>query len=62
MTKSQVLGLLTEFLPKVSKMQISSYYVPEYGCFQDVWIRGMRVLLPDLKLIREKLEVEYLPF
>lgn len=62
MSKSQVLGILTELLPNVSKMKISQYFVPDYDCFQGVQIRGMDVLLPDLRLIREKLAKEYLPF
>ncbi len=62
MSKSQVLGLLTELLPNVRKMKISQHFVPDYDCFQGVKIRGMDVLLPDLKLIREKLATEYLPF
>ena len=43
-------------------IQVSSHYVPGEGCYQYAKIRGMSVLVPDLKKVRTALREQYLPF
>ncbi len=62
MTKSQVLGLLAEMLPKVSSMEVKTFSIPSSGTYTSAKIRGMDVLVPNLVLIRQKLAEEMLPF
>lgn len=61
LTDAQILSIAYRLLPLVTSMEISSYTVPARNAYDSVNIRGMAVLLPDLELIREQLENEYLP-
>ena len=60
LTDSEILSLAYRLLPFASSISISSYTVPASDCYYSANIRGMSVLVPDLPLIRQRLE-EYLP-
>ena len=60
LTDSEILSLAYRLLPLASSISISSHTVPASDCYYSANIRGMSVLVPDLPLIRQRLE-EYLP-
>ena len=60
LTDSEILSLAYRLLPLASSISISSHTVPASDCYNSANIRGMSVLVPDLPLIRQRLE-EYLP-
>ena len=60
LTNSEILSLAYRLLPLASSISISSHTVPASDCYNSANIRGMSVLVPDLPLIRQRLE-EYLP-
>lgn len=60
LTNSEILSLAYRLLPLASSISISSHTVPASDCYYSANIRGMSVLVPDLPLIRQRLE-EYLP-
>jgi anionic cell wall polymer biosynthesis LytR-Cps2A-Psr (LCP) family protein len=47
MTNSQILGLAADILPMVGQLQTTKLQIPAPGTYQDVYIRGMAVLLPN---------------
>ncbi len=62
MTIGERWALLMEFLPVVSKMEVSSYSIPFSGSYTPTKIGKKAVLVPNLDKIRKKLAEEYLPF
>ena len=60
LTDSEILSLAYRLLPLASSISINSHTVPASDCYYSANIRGMSVLVPDLPLIRQRLE-EYLP-
>ena len=60
LTDREILSLAYRLLPLASSISISSHTVPASDCYYSANIRGMSVLVPDLPLIRQRLE-EYLP-
>ena len=60
LTDSEILSLAYRLLPLASSISIRSHTVPASDCYYSANIRGMSVLVPDLPLIRQRLE-EYLP-
>lgn len=60
LTDREILSLVYRLLPLASSISISSHTVPASDCYYSANIRGMSVLVPDLPLIRQRLE-EYLP-
>lgn len=61
MSNTQIMSLAMTFAPKLTNVQLSSYYVPPRDSYQSARIRGMAVLVPDRAKIREYLKYEYLP-
>lgn len=61
LTDAQIITLAYRLLPLVKSMEIETHTVPARNAFKSVSIRKMAVLLPDLELIHEQLETEYLP-
>lgn len=61
MSNANIMSLAMELAPSMSKMQVSSYYVPPRDAYQSAMIRGMAVLVPDRAKIRDYLKNEYLP-
>lgn len=47
MTNSQILGLAADILPMVGQLQTTRLQIPAPGTYQNVYIRGMAVLLPN---------------
>ena len=56
LTDSEILSLAYRLLPLASSISISSHTVPASDCYYSANIRGMSVLVPDLPLIRQRLE------
>ncbi len=61
LTDTEILSLAYRLLPVFSSLSIDSYTVPADDCYYSANIHGMAVLVPDLQLIRQYLEEEYLP-
>lgn len=61
LTDAEILSLAYRLLPLFSSISINSYTVPANDCYYSANIRGMAVLVPDLQMIRQYLEEEYLP-
>ena len=61
MTDATITSLIATLLPKVSTLKINTYCVPSKGNFVYGFARGMHVLIPDHKKIRDTVENEYLP-
>lgn len=62
MSNARILSLMTQLAPMVSSMEVNTYRVPANNAYRSASIRGMSVLVPDLKKIRTQLKEEYLPF
>lgn len=60
MTNKQIIELAMALVPHMSSLEINSYHIPTDDGYYGASIRGMSVLVPDLKVNREALE-EYLP-
>ena len=52
---------LQEMFGLFGKAEINTYHIPPDGTFSYVFIRGMSVLFPDLKAIRDLLANQYMP-
>ena len=61
LTDSEILSLAYRLIPMVSSVTVETHMVPGHDSYTAARIRGMSVLVPDLTLIRQKLEEEYLP-
>lgn len=62
MSTPKIYSLAAKLAPLATKLEVSTYTVPMEGAYSDVAIRGMQVLLPDIKVIKQHLKEEYLPF
>jgi LCP family protein required for cell wall assembly len=62
MTNGQIFSLASKVFQLLTKIDIRTYYIPPDGTYSYVFIRGMSVLYPDLKAIREILISQYMPF
>ena len=62
MSNMDISSLALRYAPSLPSLQVSSHYVPGEGCYQYAKIRGMSVLVPDLKKVRTALREQYLPF
>jgi LCP family protein required for cell wall assembly len=62
MTDETIASLIAALLPKISTLEITTHCVPSKGNFMYGYARGMQVLIPDNKKIRDTIEAEYLPF
>lgn len=61
MTDMQILSLATKLFPMMNSLDLKSYSVPAKNAYTSARIRGMAVLVPDLDVIRQQLQNEYLP-
>lgn len=62
MSNMDITSIAVRFAPSLPSISVESHYVPGEGCYQYAKIRGMSVLVPDLKKVRTALREEYLPF
>lgn len=62
LTPTQITKLITKITPLISKIAIGTYFIPAEDCYTDAIIKGMAVLVPDLKSNRDLLKNEYFPF
>lgn len=62
LTTTQITKLITKLTPLLPKVSIGTHFIPANGCYTDAMVRGMAVLLPDLKANRDLLKDEYFPF
>lgn len=62
LTTTQITKLITRLTPLLPKVSIGTYFIPANGRYTDAMVRGMAVLLPDLKANRDLLKNEYFPF
>ena len=56
MTNQEIWNYMAAILPILKDLKINTQQIPADGTFQDVSIRGMRVLLPDLEANRKILK------
>ncbi|MBE6686582.1 MAG: LytR family transcriptional regulator [Ruminococcaceae bacterium] len=62
MTNDDIWDLLFEIAPIISSVKLNSYSVPDTGDYSYANVNGMSVILPNMNLIREKLQKTYLPY
>ena len=55
MTDSDITRYMTELLPILHELEVSSQTIPVSGSYKSVSVRGMAVLVPDLEANREVL-------
>lgn len=56
LTNQKILGLVRDLAPLLPKLSMDSQRIPGDGMYQNASIRGMSVLLPDIKANRELLK------
>ena len=61
MSNGEIIQLATKLFPLLSSVDIKSCHIPAEGTYSSTYVRGMAVLVPDLKANRAKLEEGYLP-
>ena len=61
MTNSQIIDVAMVTLPLVSNLQLKEYRIPTDDGYYNAYIRGMAVLVPDLKLAQNYLKEDFLP-
>ena len=61
LTNSQIYAIAAKMFGLFGKAEINTYHIPPDGTFSYVFIRGMSVLFPDLKAIRDLLANQYMP-
>lgn len=62
MSNTQIYAIMTKLFSLFGKVEINTYHIPPDGTYTNVYIRGMAVLYPDLKAIRDILADQYMPF
>ena len=62
MTNDDIWDLLFEIAPIISSVKMNSYSVPDNGDYSYANVNGMSVILPNMELIRNKLQNKYLPY
>lgn len=53
MTDSDITGYMVRLLPILSELEVTTQTIPASGTYKSVSVRGMAVLVPDLKANRE---------
>lgn len=53
MSSSQIMNYALELFPMLSGMTIDTLRIPADGTYQNAWVRGMAVLVPDLEANRQ---------
>ena len=61
MTNSQIIDVAMVALPLLPKLELQSYRIPTDDAYYLTMIRGMSVLVPDLKLNQQYLKEDFLP-
>lgn len=61
MTNDDIWDLLFEIAPIISSVNLNSYSVPDKGDYSFANVNGMSVIIPNMNLIRDKLQNQYLP-
>ncbi len=61
LTNTQIYAIASKMFGLFGKAEVNTYYIPPDGTYSNVYIRGMAVLYPDLKAIRDILENQYMP-
>ena len=61
MTKTQIISCVTKGVRILKDVKLSSYHIPSDDSFYYATIRGMSVIVPDLKECRRLLKDVYLP-
>lgn len=61
MSNGEIIQMATRLFPLLSSADIKSCHIPAEGTYRSTYVRGMAVLVPDLKANRAKLEEGYLP-
>ena len=61
MSNGEMIQLATRLFPVLSGANIQSYHIPAKGTYRSASIRGMSVLVPDLKQNHQLLVDQYLP-
>lgn len=61
-TNGQIISMATRYIPFLPRIKVSTYSIPGDGMYENAYIRGMSVLVPDLSEIRTALKMSYLPF
>ena len=56
MTNADMTHYMVSVLPVLSKMEITTQFIPTAGAYQNCYVRGMAVLVPDLEANREILK------
>ena len=56
MTNTDIVKYVVEFVPMLPELQINTQHIPAIGTYTGAMVRGMSVLIPDLKANREILE------
>ena len=62
MSNSQIYTIIAKLFPLLASAEINTYHIPPDGTYSNLYIRGMAILYPDLKTIRDILANEYIPF
>ena len=62
LTNSQIYTIAAKLFPLFTSVDINTYHIPPDGTYSNLYIRGMAILYPDLKTIRDILANEYIPF
>lgn len=62
MTNDDIWDLLFEIAPIISSIKVNSYSVPDTGDYSYANVNGMSVIVPNMNLIRDKLQNKYLPY
>ena len=62
LTNSQIYTIAGKLFSLFSNAKIETYHIPPDGTYTNLYIRGMAILYPDLKAIRDILLNEYIPF
>ena len=56
MTNADMTHYMVNVLPLLPQMEITTQYIPAAGTYQNAYVRGMAVLVPDLEANREILQ------
>ncbi|MBR5516258.1 MAG: LCP family protein [Clostridia bacterium] len=62
MTNDDIWNLLFEIAPIMSSVKVESHSVPAGGDYSYANVSGMSVIIPNMNIIRDKMENEYLPY
>lgn len=61
LTNPQIYTIAAKLFPLVNNASVNTYHIPPDGTYSNLYIRGMAILYPDLRMIRDILANEYIP-